>query len=125
MAKSLSLIGISGSRVGHSTVFTERSTVIGSDARCDVVLIDRMILPRHAEVRVALDRWFILPLDPKAAIFVNGEPVTGQQRIGEGDLVTVGTATFKAMIGEAERAVGEQRRREAAKAEHHDEYWRD
>lgn len=110
MAKALSLIGISGSRVGQSTVFSERSTIIGSDARCGVVLMDRMILPRHAEVRVALERWFILPIDPKAAIFVNGEPVTGQQRIDEGDLVTVGSATFKATIGEAERAVGGGRR---------------
>lgn len=122
MAKALSLIGISGSRVGHSTVFTERSTVIGSDSRCGVVLQDRMILPRHAEVRVALDRWFILPLDPKAAIFVNGEPVTGQQRIDEGDLVTVGSATFKVLIGEAERAVGGGRQPAAADP---DEPWRD
>lgn len=106
MAKALSLIGISGSRVGRSTVFSERSTVIGSDARCGVVMHDRQILPRHAEVRVALDRWFVLPLDAKAQIFVNGTPIAGQQRIDEGDLVTFGTATFKAMIGETERAVG-------------------
>jgi len=32
--------------------------------------------------------------------------VSGQQRIDEGDLLTLGTVTFKAMIGEAERAVG-------------------
>lgn len=123
MAKALSLIGISGSRVGQSTVFTERSTVIGSDSRCGVVLLDRMILPRHAEVRVALDRWFVLPLDPKAAIFVNGEPVTGQQRIDEGDLVTVGSATFKVMIGEAERAVGAPRH--APPPPGSDDMWRD
>lgn len=123
MAKALSLIGISGSRVGQSTVFTERSTVVGSDSRCGVVLQDRLILPRHAEVRVALDRWFILPLDPKAAIFVNGEPVTGQQRIDEGDLVTVGGATFKAKIGEAERAVGAPRREEPQHET--DLWWRD
>ena len=110
MAKALSLIGISGSRVGNATLFTERSTLIGSDAHCDVVMHDRQVLPRHAELRVALDRWFILPLDPKALIFVNGTPVSGQQRIDEGDLVTLGTVTFKAMIGETERAVGSTQR---------------
>jgi predicted component of type VI protein secretion system len=109
MAKALSLIGISGSRVGQSTVFTERSTVVGSDARCGVVMHDRQILPRHVEVRVALDRWFVVPLDPKAQIFVNGSPVTSQQRVDEGDLVTFGTATFKVAIGDAERAVGSKR----------------
>lgn len=107
MAKALTLIGISGSRVGQSTVLENRSTVIGATSGCDMVMHDRLILPRHAEVRVALDRWFILPLDPKAQVFVNGEPVTGQQRIEPGDLVTVGTATFKAAIGAvAERQVG-------------------
>lgn len=114
MAKALSLIGISGSRVGRSTVFTERSTTVGSDARCGVVMHDRQILPRHAELRVALDRWFVVPLDPKAQIFVNGTPVAGQQRLDEGDLVTLGTATFKVTIGEAERAVGGSRREDAS-----------
>ncbi len=107
MARALTLIGISGSRVGQATLVESRTTVIGSAGGCDVVMHDRLILPRHAEIRVALDRWFILPLDPKAAIFVNGEPVTGQQRIEPGDLVTMGTATFKAAIGAvAERQVG-------------------
>jgi pSer/pThr/pTyr-binding forkhead associated (FHA) protein len=107
MAKALSLIGISGSRVGQTTMLEARSTVVGSSGGCDLLIHDRLIMPRHAEIRVALDRWFILPLDPKAAVFVNGEPVTGQQRIEAGDLVTLGTATFKAVIGAmAERQVG-------------------
>lgn len=111
MARALTLIGISGSRVGRATQLEARSTVVGSASGCDVVMHDRLILPRHAEIRVALDRWFILPLDPKAAIFVNGEPVTGQQRIESGDLVTLGTATFKAAIGAAaERQVGDTTR---------------
>ncbi len=114
MAKALSLIGISGSRVGQSTVFTARSTTIGSGVGCDMVLNDRMLLPRHAELRVSLDRWFVVPLDPKASIFVNGEPVRGQHRIDEGDLLTLGSATFKVTLGEAERAVGERRQESTA-----------
>ena len=125
MPKALSLIGISGSRVGQSTVFSDRSTVVGSDAQCGVVMRDRMILPRHAEVRAALERWFILPLDPKASLFVNGEPVRGQQRISDGDLVTIGSATFKVMIGEAERAIGEQRRPASSSAADLEDSWRD
>lgn len=123
MAKALSLIGISGSRVGQSTVFTGRSTTIGSGAGCDMVMNDRMLQPRHAELRVSLDRWFVLPLDPKAAIFVNGQAVRGQQRIDEGDLLTLGSATFKVTLGEAERAVGD--RRNEAQQEWGEERWRD
>lgn len=108
MPKSLVLIGISGSRVGQQTVFASRSNVVGSELGCDVVLHDRLVLPRHVELRVALDRWFVVPLDPKATIFVNGQRVTGQQRVDEGDLVTLGTATFKAALVDnaSERQVG-------------------
>jgi predicted component of type VI protein secretion system len=123
MAKALSLIGISGSRVGQSTVFTGRSTTVGSGAGCDMVMTDRQLLPRHAELRVSLERWFILPLDPKAAIFVNGEQVRGQQRIGEGDLLTLGSATFKVSFSEAERAVGDRRQDSSESAT--EERWRD
>jgi pSer/pThr/pTyr-binding forkhead associated (FHA) protein len=104
MAKALTLIGISGSRVGQSTVLEARNSVVGAASSCDVVMQDRLIMPRHAELRVTLDRWFIRPLDPKATVFVNGEPVTAQQRLETGDLVTMGTATFKAALG----AVGER-----------------
>lgn len=109
MASKLIFIGVSGSRSGEPTAFSERSTVIGSDARSDVVMHDAAILPRHAEVRSALDRWFILPLDPRAIIYVNTKQVSGQQRVDAGDLVTIGSATFKVVLGEAERAVGQPR----------------
>lgn len=125
MAKALSLVGISGRRVGQSTVFSDRSTIVGSDASCGVVLQDRLILPRHAELRVALGHWFILSLDPRATIFVNGQPVTGQQRVGQGDLVTLGSATFKAMIGEAERAVGQLRPEVLPESQGREDWWRD
>jgi pSer/pThr/pTyr-binding forkhead associated (FHA) protein len=123
MAKALSLIGISGSRVGQATVFTERNTSVGSDAKCGVVLHDRQILPRHAELRVSLERWFIAPLDPKAAVFVNGQAVSGQQRVNEGDLVTLGSATFKATLGELERSVGGREQDRSGPAS--EDFWRD
>lgn len=130
MTSKLVFVGVSGSLVGQATVFSERSTTIGSDGRNDVVMRDPTILPRHAEVRSALERWFILPLDPKAVIFVNTKQVTGQQRVDAGDLVTIGSATFKAAI-EAERAVGEPRQAQRPGADAQDsspwsdDRWRD
>ncbi len=105
--RALTLLGISGSRVGQAAVVEAHSTIVGAAGNCDMVLYDRLVLPHHAEIRVALDRWFILSLDPTATLFVNGQPVTGQQRLEPGDLITVGTVTFKAAIGSvAERQVG-------------------
>lgn len=107
MARALALLGVSGSRVGETTVVTGRSTIIGSTPGCDMILLDRLILPLHAELRTILDRWFIVPLDPRATVFVNGEPVTSQQRIEEGSLITLGMVTFKASLESlAERQVG-------------------
>lgn len=107
MAKTLVLIGISGSRVGQATPIHMRSCIIGSADACDVVLHDRQIQARHAEIRQMLAGWFILPLSPGAAVAVNGTPVTSQARVQEGDLVTVGSVTFKAAFQEVSaREVG-------------------
>ncbi|NJM07989.1 FHA domain-containing protein [Candidatus Gracilibacteria bacterium] len=107
MAKALILTGITGTRVGLQTALAKRSTVIGSSPTCDIILHDRQVLPRHAEIRQVLDRWFVVPLDTGSRIFVNGNPVTSQGRLLEGDLVTVGSATFKASLSEtSERAIG-------------------
>ncbi|MCS6883631.1 MAG: FHA domain-containing protein [Oscillochloridaceae bacterium] len=125
MAKALSLIGISGSRAGQSLLFSARSTIVGTDPQCGVVLQDRLILPRHAEFRMALERWFVVSLDPRAAIFVNGQPVTGQQRVEHGSLVTLGGTTFRAVIGELERAVGEGDDRTQREPEGREDWWRD
>jgi pSer/pThr/pTyr-binding forkhead associated (FHA) protein len=110
VAKSLVLTGISGSRVGQPTIVSGRQSLIGSGSGCDLVLHDRQVLPRHAEIRVLLERWFIVPLDAGALVFVNGLPVRGKQRVDEGDLVTVGTATFKAAIQEVNEVGGAPRR---------------
>jgi pSer/pThr/pTyr-binding forkhead associated (FHA) protein len=100
MAKTLVLIGISGSRVGQATPVQARSCILGSADSCDLVLHDRQIQPRHAEIRQMLAGWFILPLSPGAAVAVNGAPVTGQARVKENDLVTIGSVTFKAAFQE-------------------------
>lgn len=99
MMRSLSMVWISGSRLGHPTIITDHETIVGSLASCDIVMHDRLILPRHATFRTMLGRWFVIPLDPRATLFVNGEPVTAQQRINEGDLITLGTASFRAILG--------------------------
>jgi pSer/pThr/pTyr-binding forkhead associated (FHA) protein len=110
MAKSLVLTGISGSRVGMPTIVSGKLSMIGSAAGCDIVLHDRQVQPKHAEIRVMLDRWFIVPLEAGAMVFINGTPVRGKQRIDEGDLVTIGTATFKAAIQEVNEIGGVPRR---------------
>lgn len=107
MAKTLVLIGISGSRVGQATPIPARTCVLGSAGGCDVVLLDRLVQSRHAEIRQMLAGWFIAPLSAGAAVAVDGTPVTGQARIQEGNLITLGSVTFKAAFQElSAREVG-------------------
>jgi len=106
MPKALVLFGISGSRVGKSTSVGGPLAVLGSATSCDLVLHDRQVLPRHAEIRQSLNTWFIAPLSPDALVAVNGKRLTAQARVSEGDLVTVGSATFKAAVSETNEVGG-------------------
>jgi pSer/pThr/pTyr-binding forkhead associated (FHA) protein len=84
-----------------------RTCTLGSARTCDVVLHDRLIQPQHAEIRQMLAGWFVAPLSPSAAVAINGTPVNGQGRIQEGDLLTLGSVTFKAALQEVSaREVG-------------------
>lgn len=107
MAKSLILTGISGSKVGVRQIIAGRSNVIGSASGCNLVFKDRLVHSRHAEIRQVLDRWFVVPLEATAQVFINGQTVRGQSRLNDGDTLTVGTVTFTVSLGdELAQAVG-------------------
>jgi pSer/pThr/pTyr-binding forkhead associated (FHA) protein len=108
MAKMLILTAVTGSQLGKRHTLSARTSVIGSASGCDVVLHDRLIEPRHAEVRSMLESWFIVPLSSGVSgLSVNGAIVSGQSRIRAGDKVTIGSTTFSVAVEElAEREVG-------------------
>lgn len=106
MPKALVLIGISGSRVGQPTALSNARIVVGSAPGCDLILHDRQVLPRHAEIRQSLNTWFITPLNAGALVAVNGKRLSAQGRVSEGDLVTIGSATFKAAISDINEVGG-------------------
>ncbi len=108
MPKVVRLTGIGGSRIGMHDIMSSRVSTVGSHPSCDLVLKDQLILARHAEIWQALERWFVKPLDPKAAVFVNSQPIVTQGRLNDGDLVTFGSVTFQVAITTvAEQAVGQ------------------
>jgi predicted component of type VI protein secretion system len=109
MAKALVLTSISGARLGVRYTLAERTNTIGSAESCTVALSDRSVQSRHAEVRQALDSWFIAPIGG-AAVYVNGELVRGQGRLRPNDSLSLGSLGFRVSIEEVttqERAVGQ------------------
>ncbi|HWQ13690.1 MAG TPA: FHA domain-containing protein [Roseiflexaceae bacterium] len=107
MAKALVLTAITGAQLGRRHTLVNRVNTVGSGAANDLVLQDRRIDTRHAEIRQMLDRWFIVPVSPSGGISVNGRIITGQARLNPGDKVTLGAVTYEVAYEEvAELEVG-------------------
>lgn len=111
MAKALVLTGINGARTGDRVTLSSRTNIVGSSSDSDLLIQDRTIMKRHAEVRQVLERWFVVPLEAGAAVFVNSAPVASQGRIVEGDLLTFGNTSFRVafidlVVPSEEKAVG-------------------
>ena len=95
MAKALVLRAITGSNAGQRHILAARVNTIGSAANNDVVQHDRLLGPRHVEIRQVLERWFVVPLVAGSqAIALNGRSVNSQSRLNEGDALTIGNVTY-------------------------------
>lgn len=107
MAKALVLTAVTGVQLGRKYSLGNRVNTVGSATSSDLVLHDRQIDVRHAEIRQMLDRWFIVPVSPSGGISVNGMIVRSQARLNPGDKLTLGAVTYEVSYEEmAEREVG-------------------
>src|SRR5262245_22209526 len=111
MTKALVLRAITGADAGRRHTLSARVNTIGSAATNELVLHDRALGPRHAEIKQVLERWFVVPLAAGGqGIALNGLSVTGQSRLNAGDALTLGSVTYSVSFEDGEeRAVGAQR----------------
>jgi pSer/pThr/pTyr-binding forkhead associated (FHA) protein len=101
MAKALVLTVVTGTQLGKKYTLTGRTNVIGSAPGCEMVLYDRLVEPRHAELRHMIDSWFIVALSSDVSgLSVNGAIVRGQSRLRPGDKVTIGSITYSVAVEE-------------------------
>lgn len=109
MAKALVLRAISGTHVGKRHTLSARVNSIGTASSNDLVLHDRLLSPRHLEIKQVLERWFAVPLAAGSqALALNGLPINGQSRLNPGDALTIGGITYLIEFEEvAEQAVGQ------------------
>jgi hypothetical protein len=108
MAKALVLRAITGTQAGARYPLANRSSTIGTASTNDVVLHDRLLSPRHVEIRQVLERWFVVPLAAGGqGIALNGLPISGQSRLNPGDTLSLGSVTYAIDVEDiVERAVG-------------------
>ena len=101
MAIVLELTTISGSQVSRKLTIRGRESKIGSAPNCDVVIQERQIEPRHAEIHHMLDRFFVVPLTPQSkGISLNGLPIHERSRLKPGDVLTLGVTSYRVSFSE-------------------------
>lgn len=108
MAIVLELTAITGNQVNRTLSISGRLAKIGTAAGSDLVLHERQIEPRHAEVHQILGRFFLVPLTPRGqGIALNGLSVDTRSRLNPGDILTLGSTSYRVAISEqAEQEVG-------------------
>lgn len=101
MAMVLELTAITGVQLNQKLTVSGRLTKIGSASNNDLILQERQIESRHAEIHQMLDRYFVVPLTPRGqGISLNGMPVDGRSRLKPGDILTLGATSYRVAIAE-------------------------
>ena len=79
---------------GREYVITGSSTVFGRDAVCDVVITDKNVSRRHAEI-MATPKGYVLIDSSTNGIFVNGQRVESQRLLARADVIRIGNDEFR------------------------------
>ena len=64
--------------------------IIGRGEESHVFLPDYRLSRRHAEVEQRIDGFYIVDLGSTNGTFLNGQRVNGEQRLADGDLISLG-----------------------------------
>ncbi len=93
----LRLTAVSGSHHGREWL-TEVGveTIIGRSAQCDVVIDDDSeVSSRNSVLSYEGGLLFVEDLGSKNGTSINGSPITGRRRVGDGDLILVGRTELR------------------------------
>jgi hypothetical protein len=71
----------------------DRQLTIGRDGDCDIVIPDRQVSRFHAEIKPTKEsEYFITDLTSKNGTFLNGEPISSNQQLKDGDEIKIALA---------------------------------
>ncbi|HEX6644866.1 MAG TPA: FHA domain-containing protein [Gemmatimonadales bacterium] len=79
---------------GREYQVAERPTVFGRDASSDIVVPGNDVSRRHAEIHPRADGYVLIDTSVNGT-FVRGERVSGDFRLGRGDVIRIGTEEFR------------------------------
>jgi pSer/pThr/pTyr-binding forkhead associated (FHA) protein len=87
-----------GTAAGKALPITVPQFIIGRDPGCNLRPASAMISKRHCAVLVKNGQVFLRDFGSTNGTFVNEEPVKGEIRLKDGDLLKVGPLSFKVVI---------------------------
>lgn len=73
-------------------------TSIGRSNLCDIVLGYNTVSRAHAVISRRIDGWYIFDLMSKSGIQINGKKLEKSATIQSGDVLTIGSASFKFLV---------------------------
>lgn len=79
--------------------------ILGSDARCQLTLLDPQVSPSHATINFNGEHYVIKPTLPRLAVYVSGALVEHVTTLRPGDRVQVGDTVLHFEMAERESAV--------------------
>lgn len=79
---------------GREYLISGSSMVFGRDAGCDVVITDRNVSRRHAEI-MATPKGYLLIDSSTNGTFINAERVEGQRILARADVIRIGNDEFR------------------------------
>ena len=79
---------------GKEYVIPGRGVLIGRDASCQVVVPQTEVSRHHAEIAAGADGYVLRDLSTNG-VYVNGNRVTGTQRLARSDVIRVGSEEFR------------------------------
>jgi pSer/pThr/pTyr-binding forkhead associated (FHA) protein len=90
---------------GREYLISGASMVFGRDAGCDVVITDKNVSRRHAEI-MATPKGYVLVDSSTNGSFVNGERIEGQRLLARADVIRIGNDEFRFYADRAPVAPG-------------------
>jgi len=83
------LIVQEGQGVGQRWLLEKERVTIGRSVDCDIVLTERQVSRRHAQIRRTDDQYILEDLGSKNGTYVNGREVTGPYVLQDGDEIQI------------------------------------
>ena len=91
-----SLIVLDGSQKDSYYPLGRRTNVIGRDEALMIQILDERVSRKHMQITYNKDKneYHVLDMSSKHGVCVNGNKITGETCLADGDRITIGTTTL-------------------------------